>query len=452
MSLEEKHGVFEAAKVASPSDHPASQDFARRETHEHNIGDGDDDDDGDNDYEYPEGGWDAWQQVAAGFLAQAMSWGFPTTFGIYQLYYTTTMNLPNAQVSWIGSIQTFCTYTTCVVSGRLADAGYQRSTVLAGSVLAALGAFMTSVATEFWQILLAQGICQGVGLGIIFIPTIAVMSTYFCERRALVMSVAASGGAVGSVVFPATVQYLIPRVGFPWATRCATFVLIFLLILMNLIFKPRAAAPRTRPSAPWVDWSAFKEPPFVLMLAGAFALHLGLYYVSSYINAYAVSKIGFDAQQAVVLLLIMNAASGPPRVAIGFVADRWSGPLNALVFSVAVMGVMTYVWIAVVAPTQMYVYAVLFGMVLGLVMAGFTSALASLTTDPSKVGVRFGVTLTLISFATLAGPPIAGSLIDRGGGSYLGAQIYGGAVLLLSTALMACCRVSVTGPRLQAKV
>ncbi|KAH7041337.1 major facilitator superfamily domain-containing protein [Microdochium trichocladiopsis] len=404
-------------------------------------------------FDYPEGGLEAWQQVAAGFLAQAMSWGFPTTFGIYQLYYTTTMNLPNAQVSWIGSIQTFCTYALCVVAGRLSDAGYHKTTLLVGSVLAVLGAFMTSLATEFWQILLAQGICQGIGLGLIFMPTIAVMSSYFCQRRALAISIAASGAAVGSIIFPAIVQYLVPQIGFPWASRCATFVMLLLVVVMNAIFRPRAVSPvaETVPM-PWIDWSAFTEVPFLLMLVAAFALHMGLFYVASYVNAYAVSILGFDAQQAVVLLLVMNAASGPSRLVFGFVADRWCGPFNGLIFSVVMMSVMIYAWIGVVTSAQIYAYVVFFGTVLGLVMAGFASALAALSTDPAKVGVRFGMTLSLLSFATLAGPPIAGALIDRAAGSYLGAQIYGGTVLILAAAIMVCCRVSITGFRLCAKI
>lgn len=101
-------------------------------------------------FDYPDGGSDAWLQVVVGTIVQAMSWGYASCFGIYQLYYTGTLGLPNAQVAWIGSVQTFVAFLMCTFSGRLADAGYAREIVLVGSFLSVFGSFMTSLATEYW--------------------------------------------------------------------------------------------------------------------------------------------------------------------------------------------------------------------------------------------------------------------------------------------------------------
>ncbi len=91
--------------------------------------------------------------------------GYPATFGVYQLYYRDVLKLPESQISWIGSVQIFLTFATCAFSGRLADAGFNRSTLAFGSSLVVLGTFMTSLCTQYWQLFLAQGVCIGLGLG-----------------------------------------------------------------------------------------------------------------------------------------------------------------------------------------------------------------------------------------------------------------------------------------------
>src|SRR4051812_35815828 len=60
-----------------------------------------------------DGGLVAWAQVAAGCIANMMAWGYPATFGVFQLYYRDTLGLPEAQISWIGSVQTFLAFFMC---------------------------------------------------------------------------------------------------------------------------------------------------------------------------------------------------------------------------------------------------------------------------------------------------------------------------------------------------
>jgi MCP family monocarboxylic acid transporter-like MFS transporter 3 len=123
---------------------------------------------------------------------------------------------------------------------------------------------------------------MGLGAGIMFIPAISVVSSYFERKRALALSITACGAAIGSIIFPATVQYLIPQVGFPWAVRCAAFVALFLVIILNVFFKPRTDII-TKPG-PILEWTAFKEPTYVCIATASFFLFLGLYVVTGYVS------------------------------------------------------------------------------------------------------------------------------------------------------------------------
>ena len=83
------------------------------------------------------------------------------------------------------------------IGGPLFDHGYLRALVLAGSILVVFGMLMTSLCTEYWQIVLAQGIVVGIGNGCLFIPCIAVLPTYFLARRSLAIGISATGSSIG---------------------------------------------------------------------------------------------------------------------------------------------------------------------------------------------------------------------------------------------------------------
>lgn len=161
----------------------------------------------------PDGGVVAWLQVLAGMFANALTWGLATGFGIFQDYYVQHLNKTASQVAWIGGLQAFLFFFIGAFSGRATDAGLTRVTVLIGSVMLVFGIFMTSLATTYWQVLLAQGVCVGIGGGILFIPILTVVGTYFSKNKALAVGTAAAGTGVGGLVFPALVQQLTPRMG-----------------------------------------------------------------------------------------------------------------------------------------------------------------------------------------------------------------------------------------------
>ncbi|KAF4541595.1 MFS monocarboxylate transporter [Lasiodiplodia theobromae] len=385
------------------------------------------------DTEYPDGGSKAWLQVLSGNLCNALSWGLPASFGVFQLYYTETMHLPSSQVSWIGSIQVFLTFATCTIVGRLADSGYSRHCIFVGCAIIVSGTFITSICTAYWQILLAQGIYTGLGLGMVFMPTVAVIGCYFKRRRSLALSLSATGGGFGSLVFPSTVQYLIPQVGFPWAVRCAAFLALIMAIIANVCLCPRSMP--TKPG-PLVQLQAFREAPYFLFALSVFLYFLALYFGFFYINAYARNVVGFSSTEAVSLLLITNATGIPLRPIVGYIADRFLGPINTFIIAMSFLGCMEFVWISVRTRLGMYIFSAFFGMANGAAQGMFVGALASLTTDPREMGARFGMIATLSGFATLAGPPIAGAIIDATGGRYIWAQVWAGCMVLTGSGFL----------------
>ena len=84
-----------------------------------------------------------------------------------------------------------------MVSGPLYDMGYLRHITIAGSFLVVFEMMMTSIATSYWQLVLAQGIVVGLGNGCLFLPAISVLPTYFMKNRALRQGIASAGSGIG---------------------------------------------------------------------------------------------------------------------------------------------------------------------------------------------------------------------------------------------------------------
>lgn len=244
--------------------------------------------------QYPEGGWTAWSQVIAGNMLNMLAWGLPASFGVYQLYYTEKTGLSSSQASWIGSTQVFLTLALGTLSGRLADAGYSRHAVLAGCLVIVSGTLFTSFCTQYWQILLVQGVYIGLGLGMAYMPSIAVIGCYFKRRRSLALAISTTGGGFGSLIFPSALQYLITEVGFPWAVRFSALVAFFMALIANLLLKPRVFPAKP---GPLVDLGAFKEMPYLLFTIGVCLYFMALYFSFFYVGGFVHIPAGWISRR-----------------------------------------------------------------------------------------------------------------------------------------------------------
>lgn len=56
---------------------------------------------------------------------------------------------------------------------------------------------MVSLCKEFWQVMLAQAVGTGIGIGFLFLPAVSVLSHYFLRRRSLAIGIAVTRSSVG---------------------------------------------------------------------------------------------------------------------------------------------------------------------------------------------------------------------------------------------------------------
>lgn len=93
---------------------------------------------------------------------------------------------------------------------------------------------------QFYQVFLAQGVCLGIGAGLLYVPSIAVVSHYFRRRRVLAMAILATGSSFGSVIHPIMLNNtLYSSLGFGNSVRASAGLVAGMLVIANLLMRPR---------------------------------------------------------------------------------------------------------------------------------------------------------------------------------------------------------------------
>jgi MFS family permease len=372
--------------------------------------------------------------------------GVVNAFGVFQTYYERNIlsDYPPSSIAWIGSIQAFLLLTVGSITGPLFDAGYFRFLLLFGWLMLPFGLMMTSISTEFWHVMLAHGICAGLGSGSLFVPSVAILPQYFKKRRGLANGLAASGSSIGGLIYPILFHQLEIRIGFPWATRVLGFVALGTISISLALMRARVFPEEKRAL---IQIDAFKELPYSLFCFALFVAFCGFYNLLFFIQSYAIENHIMGENLAFYLLSMLNAASTFGRVLPNFIAD-YTGPLNVFIPALSSTALLAYVWIAIRNTPGVIALCVLYGFSSG----GFVSLppviLMTLTRDIRDFGTRLGMSFAVCSVGVLIGAPIGGALISRMQGDFLGVQLFAGSCIVTGAVTAIFLRFYKTGPTL----
>ena len=169
------------------------------------------------------------------------------------------------------------------------------------------------------------------------------------------------------------------------------------------------------------------------------------------ITPYARDIIHVSYNEALNILLTLNAMGIPGRLIPGFLADQFLGPANTYISFVLISGILIYCWTAATSLNGVWTFAIFYGFFAAGVQSLLAPSLASISPDLSKMGVRLGMVFTIVSVGAFIGPPLAGVLIENDDGRYLYAQLCGGSVMLCGAFFISASRVAQTGWRLRVK-
>ncbi|GKZ59823.1 hypothetical protein AnigIFM49718_006142 [Aspergillus niger] len=382
----------------------------------------------------PNGGLEGWLSVLAGFCVFVNSWGLISCYGAFQEFYQTVL-LPDespSTISWIGSIQATLIVMVGMVTGPLVDSGYLRPLIVSGSFLVVFGMMMLSLATEYYQVLLAQGFCVGIGGGITYIPAMVVISSHFTTKRPIAIGCASIGSSVGSVIFPILFRQVQPIISFAWSVRCIAFINLFLaLITCAILCRRPGKKTRTRSL---IELKALTHLPFMLLSLSMTCVMLAYYVPIFYIATYARSALNTPTSLSFYLVSITNGASAFGRTVPYFLASGGTRikPIFILIAFVAAAAVAMFTWIATTNTAGFIVWACYWGFVSGVLVTAPTSIVAhkAFCPDSDFLGTRMGMMWGISSFGSLVGTPVAGALVNLETADFVRAQVFAGCLMV----------------------
>ncbi|KAK9328558.1 major facilitator superfamily domain-containing protein [Lipomyces starkeyi] len=390
----------------------------------------------------PNGGFISWLQVSGSFILFFNSWGISNTFGAFENYYVGVQlsNKTASDIAWIGSIQSFLLLIIGVVTGPVFDQGYFRLLVIIGSFLTVFGMMMTSLCTQYWQVILAQAVVTGLGSGCLFVPSVAVLPQYFTTKRIVATGISASGSSLGGVIYPIIFHRLQPRIGFGWATRIIAFIMLGTQAYALAVMKVRTKSADRRK---FFDATVFHDPTYMAFTVVVFFGFVGVYIPFYYIEGYAVHKGIFSEVKAFYLLSLLNGGSIFGRIFPNLLADK-IGPLNVFAPCAVIAMIVVFTWLSSTTAASVILVAFFYGFFSGSFVSLPPSVLISLSPDMKVIGTRLGMTFAVAGLGLLIGTPIAGALLNTPA-RYTAAILFCGATVGAATIFVFVTRFLKTG-------
>ena len=392
----------------------------------------------------PDGGTTAWLQVLACFLININNLGLVNSFGVFQAYYQADIlsHKSNSAISWIGSVQGALLLIVGILSGALFDKGYYRVMLACAAVTLVFALMMLSLAREYYQIMLAQGILVGVCLGFLYVPSLALIPLYFRRRRGLALGLATSGAPVGGIIYPLVFRRVLDELGFGWATRVIGFMVAATLLLAFVLVRPLDYDWTKKPSRKLLDLPALKEIPFFTFILYAFFLFCATLIPFFMTPLFALTALD-DApgpNLALDLVAVVNAGQFFGRIVPAAISDHIGGEIMMFGAS-AVASILGFCWIAVHTLGGFVVFLLLFGFTSGMLSTLPAMVVPYVCPSLAVLGTRVGMIYGAAGVGTLVGIPVAMAAVtmdtkgQRDGSHFLGAQLWTGLCLVVATAL-----------------
>ena len=296
-----------------------------------------------------------------------------------------------------------------------------------GAIMVSLGAFLTSVVEEPWQLLTIYAIMFGLsGQGALAAPAMANISRWYEKGRARAVGMVSSGQALAGIVWLPIFGWAIDIVG--WRDLYYLFGAVSLMILMPVAWTIRHRPPKqssvkrdiltqNRSDKTHNKFDDSKKHQnlsdnsiqillTISILGCCLAMAMPLAHLVALVTDVGYSRI----EGATVLSTVLFSAFLSRAILLGLIADRIGGVWSLLIFS-SVQGLMLGLFIIADNLWILYVCAVLFGLGYGGIFPIYAVVVRE-HLPSTQTGWRTGVIFGAGAIAMGLGGWLGGYLFD----------------------------------------
>ncbi|KAJ6115263.1 hypothetical protein N7486_001041 [Penicillium sp. IBT 16267x] len=402
----------------------------------------------------------AWLVILGAFTCIFCTVGFLNSFGVFEAYYATAQLAQESQstIGWLGALAMFFLFAISTGAGAMVDIFGPKLMILTGSVGTVFAVMMTSLCTEFYQFVLAQGILLGISMALCTWPAVALVGQYIKKKRGAAMGIVLAGSSLGGIIWPIAIENMLPEIGFPWTMRTVGFIMIPLFAFSCVICQspPKGQVPmdvdledmtgndtRGEPAPEKkVDhkkeaMALFRQPSLHLLCLAMFLIYFGMFSPFFYTTSYAI-EMGSSTTLAFYTICIINGASFLGRIVPGILADKF-GRFNCCIISALSAGIIALCWTTVQSVAGLVIWSAAYGFASGGILSLQQACAAQVATGHHTVGLAIGTVAGSTAFSAMANVPISGALVQQYG--YLSLSIFSGVSLLLGGVMLIVARL-----------
>ena len=230
---------------------------------------------------------------------------------------------------------------------------------------------------------------------------------------------------------------------------CVAFIALATLMVPVAVMRIRVHVPKPRAV---VDWSAFRDAPFMVFTLSVLIVFIGNTVLLFYISFYPADRGLTDTSLAFYTAAIFNAGSFLGRILPNALSDL-IGVFNTLGPLTVLLGVTVLCLLGVHNAAGMVVEAVVTGLFSGVVVALPPVCFRVLTENKSMIGTRIGQGFAIGGLGLLAGGPSAGAILGTVDPlNWSGLWVYGGVAACVAGLIVVCVRIMRSGLVLNIKV
>jgi MFS family permease len=355
----------------------------------------------------------AWTVVWAAFACMVVIFGIAYSFAAFFRSFGTEFAAERADVSLVFGISGLIYFLLGAGAGMLADRFGPRLVCSAGMVFISGGLFASSFAHSMATIYLTWGAGLGIGIGLVYTPSIASVPPWFVRRRAFAAGIASAGIGVGTLALPLLATAAIDALGWRQALQLLAAGVLVVGIGATLLLRraPTRAVPGSAAAGMTLK-EALRNRRFWWMYVACVLAAPAMFIPFAHVSA-AARDLGIGDARAVGLVGLIGVGSIVGRFAIGGFADRL-GRIASIALLEASLGLCYLLWLGAGG----YVALAVFALWLGLSYGGIVSLMPAICMDlfgARAVASTLGALYSGAAFGNLLGPVIAGAVFDRTG-------------------------------------
>ncbi|KAI0434320.1 major facilitator superfamily domain-containing protein [Xylaria sp. FL1042] len=326
-----------------------------------------------------DGGKDAWLFLTAVFIVDALIWGFPFAFGVFQDYYNSHepfAGQPNIAVIGTSAMGVMYLASPIIMAVCRTFGRWTRYFPLLGLLIMALALALSSLATTTTHLIISQGIFYGLGGGFTYCPCIVYLDEWFVKKKGLAYGIMWSGTGLAGVILPLVLQWLLGALGFRNTLRLWAGLLFVLAAPAAFLIKPRLPPSVTSHVKPFNLWFLV-TPAFLVYQAANIVESMGYFLPGIYLPTFARSTLGAPSLSAATTILLVNVASVFGCVAMGWFIDRLHVTTCILLSTIGATISVLVIWGLSSTLGLLYFFCIVYGLFAG----SFTSAWPGIMRD-----------------------------------------------------------------------